>query len=76
MFWWFVVDPLVIIEGQVSSMDYLNIVADKVPPAMLHFYPSCDETGGQYNVTIHQERTVLVCVCVCVGRLPGFDFVF
>ena len=57
MFYWYGSDPLVLLEGKQTAMQYLDILADQVHPAMLQFY----EGDGYFmddNATIHRARIV------------------
>ena len=57
MFCWYGSGPLVLLEGKQTAMQYLDILADQVHPAMLQFY----EGDGYFmddNATIHRARIV------------------
>ena len=58
MFCWYGSGPLVLLEGKQTAMKYLDILADQVHPAMLHFYSEGDEYFMDDNATIHRARIV------------------
>ncbi|GFW77317.1 uncharacterized protein TNCV_924331 [Trichonephila clavipes] len=58
LFCWHGSGVLVFLESKQTAMRYLNILADQVHPAMLHFYPDGDGYFMDSNATIHLARSV------------------
>ena len=58
MFCWHGNGVLVFFEGKQTAMRYLDILADQVHSAMLHFYPDGDGYFVDDNEPIHRARIV------------------
>ncbi|GFX98056.1 transposable element Tcb2 transposase [Trichonephila clavipes] len=55
---WHKSGALMFLEGKQTAMRYLDILADQVHPAMLHFYPVGDGYFIDDNATIHRPRSI------------------
>ena len=57
MFCWHGSGVLVFLMGKQTAMQYLDILANQVHLAMLHFYPDGDECFMDDNAPIHPARS-------------------
>ena len=58
MFRWHGSCALVFLESKQIAMRYLDILADQVHPAMLHFYPDGDRYFVENNAPMNRVRNV------------------